>query len=345
MPADIQSEYALSKLGEVLDGDLELLDVIGSGSYGFLYLARSISNDTYYAVKRLSKYGLSSAELEYQRVEHSLHSRLHHSNIVKLDRVFDTYQDTWIVMELCAGGDLFDLIESSGSTDLEQAEAVSMFGQIVEAVYHAHSRGVYHRDIKPENILVAEDGTLKLADFGLATEERYVPEYGYGTLAYIAPEMHEDTKTAGVVDAAKGDVWSLGVLLLAMLTGKHPWQEAHERDPIYARYLRDSSVLSEMFPHISQRVMRLVMALLTVNPLHRPDIMEAKKLLNSLSLATEGANGSEEDEGYGSLKSSIAPGSLGCWSEIDEEGEMDFSQPVSFEDDWQVEDGVFVCEL
>ncbi|KAL1914376.1 uncharacterized protein VTP21DRAFT_8956 [Calcarisporiella thermophila] len=365
----VTDDYAISKLGRTIDNTYELVDIIGRGSYGCLYLARTILDQShYFAVKHLSKQGLNPVELSLQREEFSLHSRLPaHPNIVKLVRVVETDEDVWMVLELCAGGDVFDLIERGWLGDSEGVR--SCFVQILRAVEHCHLHGVYHRDIKPENILVAEDGTLKLADFGLATSEIFIEgEYGVGTLAYLAPEQHPDVSEAGTVyDTAKGDVWALGVLLVAMMTGRNPWREANAaKDKVFADYVRNPvAVLGQMFPQISAEALAILLGLLAIDPSKRPTITEASRQILAAKiliveqnevekeeevkevaaskeeqakrkLAEEQADEEEasekEDEGYGSYSPPRMVKSVGLsssWSDLaDEEGEMDFSMPA-----------------
>ncbi|KAL1914854.1 uncharacterized protein VTP21DRAFT_7946 [Calcarisporiella thermophila] len=320
--------YAQRKLGLILDGRLELVDVIGSGTYGCLYLAHDLCTNSYHAVKRLSKMGLSSNELSLLRQEFALHRRLRHPNVVRLERVIDLpgEEDVWIAMELCSGGDVFDLIGSEGVSGKEARE---LFRQVLDAVEYCHSQKVFHRDIKPENLLISEEGTLKLADFGLATQESYNGEYGCGTLAYIPPEQHEDAALEGKeYDAAKGDIWALGILLLAMLTRKNPWQEASERDPVFAAYVRDPlGVLEALFPKVTRECLSMVATVLSVDPGARPSIPKLRMLFNSVERLLV----DDDEEAAAEQTEELILGEIsGSWSDVmdADEGYASFSSHV-----------------
>ncbi|KAL1925235.1 uncharacterized protein VTP21DRAFT_118 [Calcarisporiella thermophila] len=386
MLEDAFQTYATSKIGTLLDNTYELIDTIGSGSYGCLYLARQSSpsaSNAYFAVKRLGKVGLDASELDLLRQECQLHARLHHPHIVQLHCVIETQEDLWMVMELCAGGDLFDIL-SGGREEVDDDYVRTAMVQVLSAVEHCHSQGVYHRDIKPENLLLFDDGSLKLADFGLATSEEFPGEYGVGSLQYIPPEQHEDA--AGTeYHAAKGDIWALGVLMLAMLTGKNAWQQASpSRDPVFAAYVENPvAMIHEMFPWLTNECVALITSLLSVDPEKRPTIQAAIKRVQSISRFS---SSNEEDQAAdkqsvvdpataaiparsGMMAHSLVRGwdsgvafsvsSAWSWSDMaDEPEEMDFSKPVfdmafegkgerkmvEFERDREEDQGVFVCE-
>ncbi|RUP47604.1 kinase-like domain-containing protein [Jimgerdemannia flammicorona] len=301
------SELAPSKLDTVIGGSVKLLEVLGNGSYGCLFLGQTLDltthADEYIAVKALSKRDLDDRQLALQRQEFDIHASLRHPNVVALHRVIEDADTIYMVMELCEG-DLFEAIvrdqqqQASGlSSDDDFIRAA--FGQVLDAVEHMHARGVYHRDIKPENVLVhypdSVEGsalTFKLADFGLATRDSLSSEFGCGSTSYLAPEHFADDTyigSAALYSSAASDVWSLGILLLALIFGRNPWQEASLADPVYAQYRRNPHVLKQLFP-ISDDVLSLLRLALAVDPSRRPSVRELRRAFSCVRSFTESSS-------------------------------------------------------
>ena len=137
-----------------------------------------------------------------------------------------------MVQEYIAGGDLCAQIQSLSQ---DHDRALAIFARVVDAVAHVHSHGFVHNDIKADNILMTMDGEPKLCDFGLACRIG-APLAGAGTMKYMAPELvSADSKHVGVKADPAHDVWSLGVLLFAMLTGRLPWKRAVAEDKQFYR--------------------------------------------------------------------------------------------------------------
>ena len=138
-----------------------------------------------------------------------------------------------MVQEYVSGGDLCVQLRALSR---DHTRAFAIFAQIVDAVAHLHSHGFVHNDIKTDNILMTEDGVPKLCDFGLACKIG-TPSKGAGTTKYMAPELVTvNTNKVGVPANPAHDVWSLGVLLFSLLTGRFPWQCAVPEDEQF-RYL------------------------------------------------------------------------------------------------------------
>ncbi|KAI9722523.1 MAG: hypothetical protein M1828_004518 [Chrysothrix sp. TS-e1954] len=162
---------------------------------------------------------------------------LDHPNIVKLKDVWENRSELYLIMELVDGGELFDYIDAAGG--FKEDQAVWIFRQLMAAVLHCHRLGIHHRDLKPENILVTifddeitgnENLQIKLADFGMAALQPKGTKLTTpcGSIHYAAPEVFEKS-----YDGAKIDVWSLGVILYVMITGKTPYTVGIEymKDP------------------------------------------------------------------------------------------------------------------
>ncbi|KAI7825400.1 kinase-like domain-containing protein, partial [Gamsiella multidivaricata] len=268
-----------------------ILDILGYGTYGCIYLAKSVSSSPdftpeYKAVKCLSKRGLSPAQLLIQRQEIDIHLSLssakdgQHPNVVDMSAVIETKDSLYLIMEYCSGGDLYDAITSQHAAAADSgmgfdSSVLDAMDQIISSLIHAHSHQVFHRDLKPENILVAGDGSLKLADFGLATKDRVSSDFGCGSSFYMAPEQQPSTSRRPYLPA-KSDVWSLGIIFLNLRFGRNPWKMSRANaDPTFAAYVEDSKVLDGMFPELSASALHFLHRVLCVDPNERADCFEA----------------------------------------------------------------------
>lgn len=146
--------------------------------------------------------------------------KIKHSNVIRLLEVFESEKHMLIVMEYAGGGDLLRLIKRRGK--LEESDSKYIFKQIVYGVAHIHCRSVIHRDIKLDNILLDSEKGVKICDFGVSkiTKKGQMIKEQCGTPAYLAPEIIKDEGYEGFYV----DIWSLGVLLFAMLTGTVPFK-------------------------------------------------------------------------------------------------------------------------
>jgi len=157
------------------------------------------------------------------------HGLLDHPNVVKFREYISEEKNGWIVMEYISGVNLFELLASNNFKPLNDLRVKSLFLQLVKALQHCHSKGVFHRDIKLENILVTSKGQrVKLIDFGLAGVDKLgSPLFteSVGSLDYAAPEVFLDKS----YDASAADVFSLGVVLFCMVAGLLPFRN-YERE-------------------------------------------------------------------------------------------------------------------
>ena len=177
------------RIGQVLAGQIQLTGILGVGAYGTVYKARDVITNVEYAVKALNKTGLNQRQLEFQEREIQLHYRAsEHHNVVSMVKILDSPDCTFVVLEYCPEGDLFAKITEEGQYAGDDYKARCVFLQILEAVRHCHTYGIYHRDLKPENILVKDNGwTVKLADFGLASRDSITSDFGCGSTFYMSP--------------------------------------------------------------------------------------------------------------------------------------------------------------
>ncbi|XP_054423841.1 sperm motility kinase 4A-like [Pteronotus mesoamericanus] len=242
-------------------GDYLPLKSIGKGAFAEVKLARHWLTGTDVAVKTISRWG---TDTQFEEVQ-SLKS-LHHPNITQLFQVLTTRDKETLFMEFVSGGDLFRHLEDCGR--LSEDEARAMFRQMVSALHYCHGKGIAHRDLKPQNMLLDRHLNIKVADFGFSRNFRdYRLSTFCGTLSYMAPEVLRRQ----IYDGPKADVWSLGVILHEMVTGKAPFQGDTAADMVKA--VKEVGTKPLQLPEFtSEEVRALLRKLLTVDPHLRPNL-------------------------------------------------------------------------
>ncbi|RKP26051.1 kinase-like domain-containing protein, partial [Syncephalis pseudoplumigaleata] len=261
---------------------LEIKLLIGTGAYGRVYLADD-QQGRRFVVKQLANTPAAHREVD-------LHSRCSgHLNVL---RMYGWYQDQhgiWMILEYCPDGDLFHHITHangafSGDISAKELAVKHAFSQICNGVAWCHSRGVYHRDLKPENVLVwlekeADTGyvrpILKIADFGLATDKKCTSDFGCGSTFYMSPEcIGTPIGKPLPYGSAMTDVWSLGILLLNMVTAQNPWRQAHPREDAFMYYQHEpKTFLAKLLP-ISGELQACVCRALELNVAKRCSVQE-----------------------------------------------------------------------
>ena len=208
-------------IGKMLDNRYELLELIGSGGMANVYKAKCHRLNRMVAVKILKSDLADNAEFRRRfRDESQAVAKLSHANIVSVYDVSSSGGTEYIVMELIDGITLKQYMERRGKMDWR--EALHFETQIMRALSHAHSRGIIHRDIKPQNIMVLRDGSVKVADFGiacLADAAQTLTQEALGSVHYISPEQARGDRTD-----ARSDIYSSGVVMYEMLTGRLPFE-------------------------------------------------------------------------------------------------------------------------
>lgn len=254
--------------GMLLQGRYEALSPLNHGSFGMVFLAQDLQTGDMVAIKCLSKKSSSAelASLDYdeQSLERSCHEILgNHPNIVNLICSFETRVHIYLVLEFCAMGDLYEAIRL-GRGPLETRNVREFMLQLVSAVEFMHSKGFYHRDIKPENIFIAQDGSMKLGDLGLATSDSWSQEASVGSDRYMAPEQYAPEELGYA--PAKADVWAIGICLLNVLFARNPFITPTESDVLFADFVRDNQSLFDVFPNMSQDTFNVLTHALAIDP-------------------------------------------------------------------------------
>lgn len=208
--------------GKKLDGRYEIHELIGVGGMAYVYRCTDTIDDREVAVKILKDEFLNNEEfIRRFKNESKAIAMLSHPNIVRVYDVSFGDMIQYIVMEYIDGITLKEYIGLQGV--LEWQEALHLTTQILKALQHAHDKGIVHRDIKPQNIMLLQDGTIKVTDFGIArmtdTATKTMTEHAIGSVHYIAPEQAKGSRTDG-----KSDIYSVGVMLYEMITGKLPFE-------------------------------------------------------------------------------------------------------------------------
>ncbi|XP_062034512.1 serine/threonine-protein kinase MARK2-like [Lepus europaeus] len=249
--------------------DLQFLSVLGRGSFARVLLARQPSSQRLVAVKLFKEDERDPFGTRQAMREASIMQLLSHKNIIELLEVGCVGHHHCLVMELADRGDLHQYVMSRGG--LPEPEAMVIFDQILAAVGHCHEQGVAHRDLKLKNLLLDSDMNVRLVDFGLSCQ---LPEgelvSGFcGTPKYSAPEVFQQEP----YDPFAADMWSLGVILFAMLAGAMPftgkdWEEL--RDCIQ----RGSY---ELPCAASPALEELLSSLLNLDPSDRPTVEVAQE--------------------------------------------------------------------
>lgn len=146
----------------------------------------------------------------------------------------------------------------------------SVFLQLLDAVQHCHSLGIFHRDLKPENILCSAGGErLLLADFGLATSERVSKDFGCGSTFYMSPECQGGVyEKVSAYSTELNDVWSLGVILVNLTCGRNPWRQASVSDETFRAFVQDGDFLRTILP-ISRECNDVLKAIFRLDPRER----------------------------------------------------------------------------
>lgn len=273
-----KSEVSTVARLEKIHDRYKFIRVLGYGQFGVVREAIKIDNNHQsqsaenkkYAVKSLNKERVKRNMMILKR-ELEILQLVDHPNIIKL---YETYEDSkyiHLVMELCTGGDILDNLISKGS--IIETEVARIMQKMLSALNHLHSLKICHRDLKPENFLFAtsdEDAEIKLADFGMSVkfgEDEMMTKVG--TPYYVAPEILKSNY------GKECDIWSLGVVMYLLLSGKQPFKSANMNELFQKIARADFTFEDTQWSNISGDAKELIARMLVVNPTCRITINQA----------------------------------------------------------------------
>ncbi len=246
-------------LGKRLDGRYEMNELIGVGGMAYVYKAYDCIDDRTVAVKILRDEFLTNEEFTRRfRNESKAIAILNHPNIVKVLDVGFGERLQYIVMEYIDGITLKEYLDQR--KDIRWKEAVHFTVQILRALQHAHDKGIVHRDIKPQNIMLLSDGTIKVTDFGIARLSRNAVratidgEKAIGSVHYISPEQ-----ARGEITDEKADLYSVGVALYEMLTGRLPFEADNAVSVAIMQMQNEATPPHEINPDIPEGLEQITM--------------------------------------------------------------------------------------
>ncbi|KAK4987595.1 hypothetical protein LTR50_004539 [Elasticomyces elasticus] len=256
-------EFSSKELHTV--GNYTVGRLIGKGSFGKVYLAsHNLTNGSKVVLKSAKKDDTNLA----REIHH--HRQFLHPHIARLYEVIVTESLVWLVLEYCPGDELYNHLLEHGR--MEPVNVQRIFTQLVGAVSYVHNKFCVHRDLKLENILLDKNGNVKLVDFGFTREYQGAASYlqtWCGTVCYSAPEMLKGEKYAG----EKVDVWSLGIILYALLCGELPFDEDDDA-ATKARILKEEPKYPEQ---MHEGAKALISQLLSKRPFLRPNLSDILK--------------------------------------------------------------------
>jgi serine/threonine protein kinase len=236
-------------------GDYIILGQIGSGATSTVHIAKHSQTNQKCCVKIISKLNTSSQkEKEHFGSEIQILQTIEHKNLAKFIECIELPEYYCIFMEHVKGESLLNFTNSNNGLSEEQAQRI--FSQLVSLISFLHKKEIFHRDIKAENILIEADLTIKLIDFGLSSSNPNLLSTYCGTFRYAAPECINSQPYKG----SSADMWSLGVVLFFMISGKLPWMDSNlkrVRDKIMnAKYIMPkeaSDLCADLISHLLEK--------------------------------------------------------------------------------------------
>ena len=273
--------------GRIIGNRYEIVEKVGSGGMATVYKARDTILNRYVAVKVLRDEFTTDEEfIKRFNTEAQSAARLTHPNIVSVYDVGQEYNIYYIVMELVQGKTLKQIISEEGA--LPWKWTVNIAIQICSALEMAHKNGIIHRDIKPHNIIITEDGIAKVTDFGIAkaVSNSTITAFGttLGSVHYFSPEHAR----GGYTDA-KSDLYSLGVVMYEMVTGKVPFDADTPVSVALKHMQEEPTEPMKLNSRVPLAVNQIILKAMKKDPTLR--YSSASEMMKDLSLALKDANG------------------------------------------------------
>ena len=267
-------------------GEYIIEQALGRGGHGSVHLARHRTKNTLIALK-------ITPNVKNTYVEVEAISKLRHPNVLK---IFDCKRSPdrrriYVYLELCRGGELFNKIVANPEGKLSRRESHRYCGQLLNALSYCHSRGIAHRDIKPENLLLGDDDTLKIADFGLAyllgkhheAQGWNMAQAKCGTALYAAPEIWKEKE----YNPFSADIWSAGIVFFCCLCGYPPFKQASMTCSKYRRFIKGQYNWPK---HVHDDDKELLMKILKPDPTKRytsTQVLKHKLIYTALNSPSE----------------------------------------------------------
>ena len=251
-------------IGNIIGSNFKIISKLGEGGMGAVYKGVDMMTEREVAIKALRPELASQPEVaERFRSEAVTLAKLNHPNIATLYNFFRQGDEYYMVLEFVRGETLDTLISQHGAMPVEQA--VPLFCKVLEGIDHAHEEGIVHRDIKPANMMLTARGRLKVLDFGIArilgTARMTKAGHLIGTIEYMAPEQ-----VKGLETDARSDIYSLGMLLYEMLTGRGAFDIQNEFELMSAQINQMPTPPRELNPNIPVEVEEAIMHAIAKDP-------------------------------------------------------------------------------
>eukprot|EP00040_Diaphanoeca_grandis_P040125 m.261328 g.261328 ORF g.261328 m.261328 type:complete len:371 (-) comp41902_c0_seq1:645-1757(-) len=245
----------------------KLEECLGSGAFASVYKSYDKQNKKTCAIKKMNK----KSSGKFPMAEYHIGKNMKHPNVIRTLDCLCSSEHMYMHLELVNGGDLFTQLDPSGP-GLEENVARKYMQQLASGLAYMHSQGYVHCDVKPENVLI-NSGVIKVCDLGLAgleSSERHGPATGTG--AYMAPELVNRKQSIPYRIEFAQDVWSIGIVLYAVLFADLPWEKAKPRDKDFHLFCRKGGVSSRLHPFnvVTPPMRQFLGMLLNILPKHRP---------------------------------------------------------------------------
>ena len=255
---------------QIIKDEYRIIRKIGEGGMGTVFLAEDLLMQQEVAIKLLHMAMTTDPEIvERFKTEAKAQYKLTHPYIVKLTRLVQNGEHYFIVMEYVEGMTLKEMLAKTGL--LPEDRALPIFHKILRGLAYAHSQGIIHRDIKPGNIIIDKNGNPKITDFGIAKilGDKGLTQTGtkLGTVYYMSPEQIKNPKG---VDQ-RTDVYSLGITLYEMLTGKLPYNTGLDSEYDLMNEIVNTPIKNplDFYPHISPGVVKMIYHMTSKDKLER----------------------------------------------------------------------------
>lgn len=268
------------QIGELLESRYRIVKSVAHGGTADVFLANDVVGKKEVIIKLLRDDLAKNEEfLSHFKSEAAILACINNINIVQVlgDYVYE--DKPYIVFEYIKGNTLKDVLDERGTLSLK--ESLDYMSQLVNALKAAHVRGIIHRDIKPLNIFVLSDGTLKLADFGIAQvdgiETLNTSKNVVGSVHYLAPEIILKKPVSGA-----SDIYSCGIVLFEMLTGKVPFDKESAIDTALSHVNDPFPSIRKMLPHCPKEIEKLISKCVKKNPNDRWNLEELSNEISRL---------------------------------------------------------------